>query len=84
MFCAGSQEKFNNKINLDMTLHVLNGNCNIQQIKLYSSWIQMWLKRNCKYGWRLEENGSSIDLYFEDAKDGVFFKLSPEYFNYRP
>lgn len=62
-------------------------------IDLLYSLIEIWLRKNCKSPWTLEEiqesrgedhkTHSYIRLVFQDPREAVYYKLSPSYLHNR-
>jgi hypothetical protein len=59
-----------------------------KHIDLLFSWIEIWLRRNCKSGWHIVTSEDPIHVQaphhylkveFEDAREALYFKLSPEF-----
>ncbi len=57
-------------------------------IQLLYSWLEIWLFRHCKSGWKIEvitddtpyvPCKSILSVRFDDVREAVYFKLSPEY-----
>jgi hypothetical protein len=57
-------------------------------IQLLYSWLEIWLYRHCKGGWTIEADSDDnpyqprtkcLSIRFDDMREAVFFKLSPEY-----
>ena len=57
-------------------------------IQLLYSWLEIWLFRHCKSGWTIEADSDDnpyqpktrqLSIRFDDAREAVYFKLSPEY-----
>lgn len=55
---------------------------------LFYSWVEIWLYRNCKSAWHIVMADKTDDLLdphhylkveFEDAREAIYFKLSPEF-----
>ena len=48
-------------------------------IQLLYSWLEIWLFRHCRSGWAIEVTDSTLSIRFDDVREAVYFKLSPEY-----
>ena len=63
-------------------------------VDMLYSLIEIWLRKNCRSVWTLEEIQESkpsdrkertyIRLVFQDPREAVFYKLSPSYLHNRP
>lgn len=60
-----------------------------RNVEMFYSWIEIWLHKNCKAGWHMETQERSVRsqttpatylvISFDDAREAIYFKLSPEY-----
>jgi hypothetical protein len=69
-------------IDLDVS-HLTQG-----ALELLYSWLEIWLFRHCKAGWAIQiskddiftrPRKATLTIYFDDVREAVYFKLSPEY-----
>lgn len=51
-------------------------------VNLFYTWMILWCRRHCKSDWtvKLLEESKQIRVDFEDAREAMFFKMSPEYY----
>ena len=57
---------------------------------LVMAWLEIWLKLHCRSGWRLvfheaqnSRDHNSARVEFEDGREAMYFKLSPEFMLYQ-
>ncbi len=65
-----------------------------KHVDLLFSWIEIWLHRHCKAGWHITFSDETehvksphhyLKVDFQDAREAMYFKLSPEFGqNYQP
>lgn len=60
------------------------------QAGLVMAWLEIWLKLHCRSGWRLifhealtSRDHNSARVEFEDGREAMYFKLSPEFMLYQ-
>lgn len=60
------------------------------QAGLVMAWLEIWLKIHCRSGWNLvfhealtSRDHTTATVEFEDGREAMYFKLSPEFMLYQ-